>query len=201
MDIRFVLNSIVLKHEGKVMAIYKGNQKIATLSVGGRKISKVYKGSTLVFQDKIEEILTLYVYRISNKEVTKVFPSVSVGSYFSIYMISAVIQTITGTIGNAGSSISVTPTNYPQVELTFTFSKEVSLTGYKYYEYTNDKGYAYISPKQIINDTILVITGTSAEPITTYIITDVSGTTITINGNQKRNISVLPKTFNINYRA
>lgn len=176
------------------MSIYKGNQKIAKLSVGGVNIAKVYKGSTLVFQDKIDVILKLYKYTNGN-----VFPSVSVGSYYSSKtVVTDALKIITGTIGNAGSSVSVIKVvNNRPYTTTFNFNREVNLNGYKYYEYIGSRGYSYISPKQLIDDRIIL----SVEQITTNIITNVSGTTITINGNQTIDISQLNKTADVNYRA
>lgn len=176
------------------MSIYKGNQKITTLSVGGVKIGKVYKGGTLVFQDKIEEILTLYIYTNGS-----VFPSVSVGSYYTSKSVNTNdLKIITGTIGNAGSSVAtIKVVNNKPYTTTFTFNREVNLNGYKYYEYFSQRSYAYISPKQLINDRIII----SAEQMTTNIITYVSGTTININGNQTINLSQLNKTLDVNYRA
>ena len=176
------------------MSIYKGNQKIAKLSVGGVNIAKVYKGSTLVFQDKIEAILKLYKYTNGS-----VFPSVSVGScYTNKSTTSNALHSITGTIGNAGSSVAVVKVvNNKPYTTTFTFNREVNLAGYKYYEYISSRSYTYISPKQLINDSILI----TGEQITGNIITNVSGTTIIINSNQTINLSQLTKTVDINYRA
>ena len=176
------------------MPIYKGSTKLGTIYHGGTKIGKVYKGSTLVYQDKIEEILTINFYYGSST-----FPSTSVGSYWNNDIWSGVIKTITGAIGNTGSSIyAVWDVGGTTNSKTMTFSKEVNLTGYKYYEYIGGNAYAYISPKQIINDNIVL---SFDEPITTYIITDVSGTTVTVNGNLKEDISFLIMTSNVNYRA
>lgn len=176
------------------MTIYKGSTKLETIYHGGTKIGKGYKGSTLVYQDKIEEILTINSYYGGYT-----FPSTSVGSYWNNEILSGVFQTITGGIGNAGSSIyAVWSYGSTSNSKTLTFSKEVSLKGYKYFEYIGGNAYAYISPKQIINDNIVL---SFDEPITTYIITDVSGSTVTVNGNLTKDISYHFYTENITYRA
>ena len=107
-------------------------------------------------------------------------------------------KSITGTIGDANSSVTTFKVvhNTPQTQ-TFTFNREVNLTGYKYYEYIRSNGYAYISPKQIIGDNVLI----TYKPITTNIITGVSGSTLIINGNQQINLPPLNRTIDIIYRA
>ena len=177
------------------MPIYKGSTKLGTIYHGGTKIGKVYKGSTLMYQNKIEKTL-----KQSNYYGGCTFPSTSVGSYWFGYFWNGTLKGINGVIGNTGSSVSVHffhDDNNQQTE-TIPFNREVNISGYKYYEYHRDVFYAYVSPKQIVNDGIVTIYN---EPVDKYKITSISGETLTVNNSETKDIRFYLGENNIIYRA
>ena len=177
------------------MPIYKGSTKLGTICHGGTKIGKGYKGSTLVFQDKIEETL-----KQSNYYGGSTFPSTSVGSYWFGWFWNGTLKGINGVIGNTGSSVSVHFFHADNVQETQTipFNREVNISGYKYYEYHTGVYYAYVSPKQIVNDGIVTIYN---EPLDKYKITSISGNTLTVNNSVTKDLIVSFGETNIIYRA
>lgn len=177
------------------MPIYKGSTKLGTIYHGGTKIGKVYKGSTLVFQDKIEETLKRSDYLNGST-----FPSTSVGSYWFSWFWNGTLKGINGVIGNTGSSVSVHFFHDDKVQETKTipFYREVNISGYKYYEYYTGVYYAYVSPKQIVNDSIIAIYD---EPLDKYKITAISGNTLTVNNSVTKDLGMYFGEINIIYRA
>ena len=177
------------------MSVYKGSTKLGIIYHGSTKIGKVYKGRTLVYQDKIEETL-----KQSNYYDGSTFPSTSVGGYWFSRFWKGTIKGINGVIGNTGSSVSVHFFHADNVQETNTvpFYREVNISGYKYYEYHTGVYYAYVSPKQIVNDGIVTIYN---EPLDKYKITSISGNTLTVNNSKNIDISLYLGETNIIYRA
>lgn len=145
------------------MAIYKGNQKIATLSVGGRKISKVYKGSTLVYSGA-KNIPIYYIGDFGGSKFYSFgYPTanstlVVQGTTTSLSGILPAIENITGNIGASGSTITLKFSN-DTISATFQTSFTDSYGNLFYrYDYDFDFGlrfYAFVSPKANIGDTAI----------------------------------------------
>lgn len=140
------------------MPIYKGNQKIATLSVGGGKISKVYKGSTLVYSGA-KNIPIYYIGDFSGgKFYSFGYPTANstlvVQSSSIVLEILPSIENITGNIGTSGSTITLKYSDQTQ-SATFQTSFTDSY-GNLFYRYAfNNFGlelYAFVSPKDNIGD-------------------------------------------------
>lgn len=142
------------------MAIYKGNQKIATLSVGGRKISKVYKGSTLVYSGA-KNIPIYYIgdfdgskfysfgYPIANSKLIVEFVD---GQITTTYL--SKITKITGVLGATDSILTVNYSNSDSFDLPFisSFTDSYGNIFYKYGILSFISKYAFVCPKAVIGD-------------------------------------------------
>lgn len=137
------------------MPIYKGNQKIATLSVGGRVISNVYKGSTLVYSSQTK----IPVYDLGNSSLnisTLGYPvpnSSLVGIPTDTASGLVKISSISGDLGHQGSSIICGTTTYSYLD-NFTDSNGFLFHRYRVKSFLYV--YLYVSPYSKVGDNVPV---------------------------------------------
>lgn len=95
--------------------IYKGSQKEGKVYIGGTKIGKVYKGSSLVYQS--QKSLRLYGYgNVSDTSIYYLIGGTTTSNPYLAMVNSSepgiagkvTITSITGTLGQSGSSATVT---------------------------------------------------------------------------------------------
>lgn len=126
------------------MSIYKGSSKQGTIYVGGTKIGKVYKGSTLVYQNGFKLLgTTLNQYDSARRFYLLKEWNANSLIFVDELTIPNTIQSIQGTLGAAGSKITVN-VGWAQ---TFTFLETITVSGLQfhiYYQYDSDYYSEYI---------------------------------------------------------
>ena len=166
------------------MSIYKGSTKLKNLYVGGTKIGKVYKGSTLVYSSSGGQI-TIPIYQVVKKIVGGVLrrhvTGVSCGNptegYNAGYMLSTrehsypgvrtdlTLSSISGVLGEQSSSMVSSDNVAGTYQDTIT-----DANGLKWHRYLAGDVFFHLSPKQLVNDHILVAGGGTISGTTfTYI--------------------------------
>lgn len=145
-----IISSLFTRIKEFIMPIFKGSTKQGTIYVGGTKIGKVYKGSTLVYSGGEKQIL---LYPIGSNSYTLGYPSPNSNLIFTnannIYLTA-----ISGTIGNTGSSITISTGQ----SATYSGNSFTDSNGnlFYIYQYYGSMGYdhAFVSPKQKLGDYI-----------------------------------------------
>lgn len=148
------------------MPIYKGSTKLGSVYHGGTKIGKVYKGDTLVYSG----ISPIEQYRSGSYKFTLTKPKKGSG-YIDGYDVLAVISSISGTLGEEGSTITgISPNNgnftagYSTPPGSTAFNKQPSyVDGYLFYPYmyyhtsgSMTSGITlWVSPKQLVGDSVM----------------------------------------------
>lgn len=110
------------------MTIYKGNNKIDRIFIGSTEISKVYKGSTLVFENSRK--IPTYGYQDRYLLGSNSTSGVVVGTVLST------LVSVSGTLGASGSTITVSGDNTGKGAGPYSYYQTLTFNGVKLHMYT-----------------------------------------------------------------
>ena len=137
------------------MPIYAGSSKIKEVYAGSRKIGKVYKGSTLVYQN-VPKVFRQGPSNHSNYAIN--INSIRVG--IPLFAALALIQSISGAIGQSGSVVYYT-SGLDTGARTAGYQGTVNIDGFPFHVYHDFMVYEmmptgiFVSPRQLAGDNAL----------------------------------------------
>lgn len=151
------------------MTVYYGNTKIGNIYYGGTKVNKVYYGNTLVYSSG----LSIWKFTYASNNSAYLIGDYSTSGVVEImFLAGAKIESITGTLGAAGSKIK------PVNDTTYSYYKTYQLQGLTVYEYTLASTYGGYSCL-VYKDSKVGDTGLASYwPNASNTITSVSGNTM-----------------------
>lgn len=156
------------------MPIYKGSTQIGKIYKGSTEISKVYHGSTLVYEGSTKTIPVYFcpayltaggntnyspilIFGPPTANTTVVCGSGTTNDAASIFQ----VQSITGTLGTAGSKIrSKNWMNVAYGDMDYIYEYSATLGGYYFHIYSDTQSgmipfRLYVSPKQKAGDYVI----------------------------------------------